>query len=67
VNSYEIKKFLKIILLLLAIFIGGLTLFFSQKLAKRVAQEEKKKVRTWAKAVKISGDPAVDDANLNCG
>lgn len=64
-NSYEIKKFLKIILLLLAIFIGGLTLFFSQKLAKRVAQEEKKKVRTWAKAVKISGDPAVDDANLN--
>jgi two-component sensor histidine kinase len=65
VNSYEIKKFLKIILLLLAIFIGGLTLFFSQKLAKRVAQEEKKKVRTWAKAVKISGDPAVDDANLN--
>lgn len=64
-NSYEIKKYLKIILLLLAIFIGGLTLFFSQKLAKRVAQEEKKKVRTWAKAVKISGDPAVDDANLN--
>ena len=64
-NSYEIKKFLKIILLLLAIFIGGLTLFFSQKLAKRVAQEEKKKVRTWAKAVKITGDPAVDDANLN--
>ena len=64
-NNYEIKKFLKIILLLLAIFIGGLTLFFSQKLAKRVAQEEKKKVRTWAKAVKISGDPAVDDANLN--
>ena len=64
-NNYEIKKYLKIILLLLAIFIGGLTLFFSQKLAKRVAQEEKKKVRTWAKAVKISGDPAVDDANLN--
>ena len=64
-NNYEIKKFLKIILLLLAIFIGGLTLFFSQKLAKRVAQDEKKKVRTWAKAVNISGDPAVDDANLN--
>ena len=64
-NNYEIKKYLKIILLLLAIFIGVLTLFFSQKLAKRVAQEEKKKVRTWAKAVKISGDPAVDDANLN--
>jgi two-component system, sporulation sensor kinase D len=63
-NSYEIKKFIKIILLLLAIFIGGLTLYFSQELAKKVAQEEKKKIATWAKAVKNSGDPEVDDANL---
>ncbi len=63
-NSYEIKKFIKIILLLLAIFIGGLTLYFSQELAKKVAQEEKKKIATWAKAVKNSGDPEVDEANL---
>jgi hypothetical protein len=64
VNSYEVKKYVKIILLLLAIFIGGLTLFFSQQLAQKVAQEEKKKVSTWAKAVKNSGDPEVDEANL---
>lgn len=63
-NSYEIKKFVKIILLLLAIFIGGLTLYFSQQLAQKVAKEEKKKIATWAKAVKNSGDPEVDDANL---
>ena len=63
-NSYEVKKFIKIILLLLAIFIGGLTLYFSQQLAQKVAQEEKKKIATWAKAVKISGDPEVDEANL---
>ncbi len=49
---------------MLAIFIGGLTLFFSQQLAQKVAQEEKKKVSTWAKAVKNSGDPEVDEANL---
>jgi two-component sensor histidine kinase len=64
VNSYEVKKYVKIILLLLAIFIGGLTLFFSQQLAQKVAKEEKKKVSTWAKAVKNSGDPEVDEANL---
>lgn len=63
-NSYEVKKFIKIILLLLAIFIGGLTLYFSQQLAQKVAQEEKKKIATWAKAVKISGDPEVNEANL---
>jgi two-component system, sporulation sensor kinase D len=64
VNSYEIKKYIKIILLLLAMFIGGLTLYFSQQLAQKVAKEEKKKISTWAKAVKNSGDPEVDDANL---
>jgi len=64
VNSYEIKKFVKIILLLLAVFIGGLTLYFSQQLAKKVAQEEKKKIATWAKAIKYSGDPEVAEANL---
>ena len=63
-NSYEIKKYIKIILLLLAVFIGGLTLYFSQQLAQKVAAEEKKKVSTWAKAVKNSSDPEVDDANL---
>ncbi|MFN5217277.1 MAG: sensor histidine kinase [Sphingomonadales bacterium] len=63
-NSYEIKKYIKIILLLLAMFIGGLTLYFSQQLAQKVAKEEKKKISTWAKAVKNSGDPEVDDANL---
>jgi len=63
-NSYELKKLIKIILLLLAIFIGGITLYFSQQLSKKVAQEEKKKIATWAKAVKYSGDPEVDDANL---
>ena len=63
-NSYEVKKFIKIILLLLAIFIGGLTLYFSQQLAQKVAQEEKKKIATWAKAVKISGDPEVNESNL---
>jgi hypothetical protein len=60
VNSYEIKRFVKIILLLLAVFIGGITLFFSQRLSQKVAQEEKKKVQTWAKAMKMLSDPEVE-------
>lgn len=60
VNSYEIKRFIKIILLLLAVFIGGITLFFSKRLSEKVAQEEKKKVQTWAKAMKMLSDPDVE-------
>ena len=59
-NSYEIKRFIKIILLLLAVFIGGVTLYFSQRLSQKVAQEEKKKVQTWAKAMKMLSDPDVE-------
>jgi hypothetical protein len=63
-NSYEIKKFIKIILLLLAIFIGGLTLYFSQQLAQKISQEEKKKMTTWATAIN-NISVAENDADRN--
>ena len=43
INAYELKKFIKIILLLLAVFISILTLYLSQRLVNKIAVEETKK------------------------
>lgn len=59
-NSYQIKRLVKVILMLLAVLIGGVTMYFSQLLSSRVAREEKKKVHTWAKAMKMLSDPDVE-------
>ncbi|MBL7811322.1 MAG: hypothetical protein JNL57_03780 [Bacteroidetes bacterium] len=56
-NSYELKKYLKLILLLLAMFIGAAALFFSQRLVRKIALEEEKKIKTWALAEEILSDP----------
>lgn len=45
---------------MLAVIIGAVTLYFSQRLASKVAKEEKKKVHNWAKAMKILSDPDVE-------
>lgn len=55
-NSYELKRYFKIILLLLAFLIGAATVLLSQKLASRIAEEEKKKIKIWAKAEQILND-----------
>lgn len=62
-NNYLLKKYFKIILLLLAFLISATMLFLSKLLTEKVAQEEKKKVALWAKAVQILSDPA-DDGDL---
>ena len=59
-NSYEVKKYIKIILLLLAFFIGGITLYLSQRLARKMGEEEKKKLEIWAEAERILNDPEAD-------
>lgn len=56
-NAYESRKFLKIILLLLALIIGILTLYLSQRLVVKIAGEEKKKMEMWAEAESIITDP----------
>lgn len=56
-NSYELKKYFKIILLLLAITIGVATVLLSRKLASAIAIEEQKKVKIWARAEQIITDP----------
>lgn len=58
VNSlYESRKFIRIILMLLAVVISITTLYLSQLLVVKIAGEEKKKMEMWAEAESILSDP----------
>ena len=57
INAFELKRFVKIILLLLAVLISIFTLFLSQKLVSKIAAEETKKMQIWADAEHILSDP----------
>ncbi len=58
INTYELRRFIKLILLLFAILVGILTLFLSQRLVDKIAIEETKKMEVWADAEQILTDPA---------
>lgn len=57
IDAFEVRKFIKIILLLLAVFISILTLYVSQRLVNKIAVEETKKMEIWADAERILSDP----------
>lgn len=63
-NNYLIKKYFKLILLVFAFIISATMLFLSQILTEKVAEEERKKIATWAKAVQILSDPSVEVEDL---
>ena len=57
INTFELRKFIKIILLLLAVLISILTLYLSQRLVNKIANEETKNMEIWAMATRILSDP----------
>ena len=57
INTFELRKFIKIILLLLAVLISILTLYLSQRLVNKIAIEETKNMEIWAMATRILSDP----------
>jgi sensor histidine kinase YesM len=57
INTYELRRFIKLILLLFAVLVGILTLFLSQRLVEKIAIEETKKMEVWADAEQILTDP----------
>lgn len=63
-NNYLLKKYFKLILLVFAFVISGTMLFLSQILTEKVAQEERKKIATWAKAVQTINDSADEIEDL---
>jgi len=52
-HNYLVKKYFKIILLVMAFLISGAMLLLSKLLTQKVAQEEQKKVALWAEAMRI--------------
>jgi hypothetical protein len=56
-NSYEIKRMLKIALLIFAASIGFFSLMYTNTLVSELEQEERQKVTQWADATKLLLSP----------
>lgn len=59
-NAYEIKRLIRIILMLLALLISIATLLVSQKLAHQIEEEETARMELWAEAERLLNDPYND-------
>ncbi|RLD35515.1 MAG: hypothetical protein DRI73_02460 [Bacteroidetes bacterium] len=64
-NSYNGKIHWKLILLLIAVFIGISSLLYTNKLVNELKEEERKKVELWASATKQLIDLDNPDANID--
>ncbi len=56
-NAYELKRLVRVILLLLALLISIATLLVSQRLASQIAEEETARMELWAEAERLLNDP----------
>ena len=56
-NAYEIKRLIRVILMLLALLISIATLLVSQKLAHQIEEEETARMELWAEAERLLNDP----------
>jgi signal transduction histidine kinase len=56
-NSYQVKYYLKVSLLILAIGIAFFTLWYTNELVNQLAQEEEQKIKTWANATRLLASP----------
>lgn len=59
-NAYDLKKYIKFALLVVAFVIGIVTLYVSRNLVKKLEIEEQKKMYQWARAIEIISDPEMD-------
>jgi signal transduction histidine kinase len=62
-NLYQQKQIVKTLLLVAAIVIGALSLWYTNTLVKKLSEEEKKKVELWAEATRKLAD--LTDANMD--
>ncbi len=63
--TYQLKRVIKISLMILACFIAGLTIYFTSKLANQLKEEEQKKMELWAEAMKAIADPEVNVEDIS--
>lgn len=62
-NIYERKFRWKLILLIIALVIAGLTLWYTNDLAQKIAVEEERKIEIWADAQKLYASLASSDSD----
>jgi nitrogen fixation/metabolism regulation signal transduction histidine kinase len=60
-NSYTTKKYLKILLLLLALAIGMFSLYYSNRMVVKLSIEERKKISQWAEANELIAKSEPDE------
>ena len=60
-NNYEIKRILKLILLVFAFLIGFFSLWYTNNLVDKLKAQERQKIETWAKATKTLVSPDFTD------
>jgi anti-sigma regulatory factor (Ser/Thr protein kinase) len=64
-NIYSQKQRWKVLLLLAALLIGAASLWYTNKLVQKLAEEEKKKIQLWAEATKRLSDVNEVSSDIN--
>jgi hypothetical protein len=65
VNIYSQKQRWKILLLMAAMLIGAASLWYTNKLVKKLSEEEGKKIQLWAEATRRLADVTEINADIN--
>lgn len=64
-NNYEVKRILKVVLLVFAFFIGFFSLWYTNNLVDKLAGQERQKIQTWANATRLIASPDyIGDVNF---
>ena len=64
-NIYTQKQRWKILLLIAALLIGAASLWYTNKLVKKLSEEERKKIELWAEATRRLSDVTEVNSDLN--
>ncbi|MCC7231396.1 MAG: HAMP domain-containing histidine kinase [Bacteroidia bacterium] len=64
-NIYTQKQRWKILLLVAALLIGAASLWYTNKLVNKLAEEEHKKIELWAEATKRLADISEENSDIN--
>jgi signal transduction histidine kinase len=65
VNIYTQKQRWKLLLLVAALLIGAASLWYTNKLVKKLSEEERKKIELWAEATRLISDVTEMNTDLN--
>ena len=64
-NIYTQKQRWKILLLIAALLIGSASLWYTNRLVKKLSEEERKKIELWAEATRRLADVSELNSDIN--